>query len=108
MNRWNLTKRAKESLIDIYNYTLTNWGEKQADNYLDRLYNKFRQIADNPNMWRPIPRQFEVEGYFARYERHYIYWCQNHKKEIIFTDIIHDSMMQSERLKKAFELPERD
>ena len=108
MTRWNLTKQAKVSLVEIYQYTVVTWGGKQADTYLDKMYDKFRRIADKTILWRPVGQQFEVNGYFTRHKQHYIYWCQASTGEIIITDILHVSMMQGDRLAKAFSLPEED
>lgn len=102
MTRWNLTRHAKTSLIEIYQHTLMNWGARQADAYLDKIYDRFARIADKTAVWRPIPKEFEVEGYFTRCGQHYIYWRQTRSGEIIFADILHVSMMQGERLVRTF------
>ncbi len=102
MNRWNLTRQAKGSLIEIYEHTLMKWGTRQADAYLEKIYSRFRKIADKTVAWRAIPKEFEVDGYFTRCERHYIYWRQTRTGEIIIADILHVSMMQGDRLNKAF------
>ncbi len=102
MTRWNLTRHAKASLIEIYEHTRANWDTRQADAYLDKIYDRFKKIADKTVVWRAIPKEFEVDGHFTRCEQHYIYWRQAPNKEIIITDILHVSMMQGERLNKAF------
>jgi toxin ParE1/3/4 len=106
MNRWNLTRHAKASLIEIYEHTLTKWGTRQADAYLEKIYSRLSKIADKTVAWRAIPKEFEVDGYFTRCERHYIYWRQTRSGEIIIADILHVSMMQGDRLNKAFGSPE--
>jgi toxin ParE1/3/4 len=108
MIRWNLTSHAKASLIEIYEHTLMTWGARQADIYLDKLYGRFSKIADKAVVWRTIPKDFEVDGFFTRCEQHYIYWRQARNKEIIITDILHVSMMQGERLNKAFGSPDEN
>jgi toxin ParE1/3/4 len=102
MTRWNLTSHAKASLIEIYEHTRANWDTKQADAYLDKIYGRFKKIADKKIEWRAIPKEFEVDGYFTRCERHYIYWRQTRSDEIIIADILHVSMMQGDRLNKTF------
>jgi len=103
MIRWNLTKHAKASLIEIYQHTQITWGTRQADIYLDKMYDRFKKIAVKTTVWRTIPKDFDVDGFFTRCEQHYVYWRQAQSGEIIITDILHVSMMQGERLKKAFE-----
>jgi toxin ParE1/3/4 len=37
MTKFYLTNKAVEDLTDIWNYTLENWSERQADKYYDLL-----------------------------------------------------------------------
>ena len=103
MRQYRLTTGIKATLIDIYNYTFDQWGEDQADKYLDGLFVRFDVITNQKAIWRPIPAAFEVSGYFCRYERHLIYWREVDDK-VIFVAILHASMMQGERLQSAFGL----
>lgn len=50
MNNFYLTKRALQNLEEIYNYSLENWGENKADEYLSLIYNNFNKIANNANL----------------------------------------------------------
>lgn len=43
---------AKQDLIDIWIYTLGEWGESQADQYLDDLENNFILLAQQPLICR--------------------------------------------------------
>jgi len=45
-----LTPLAEEDLISIWIYSLDRWGETQADQYLDRLYQAFMLISDHPQI----------------------------------------------------------
>lgn len=47
-NKFNLTPRAKEDLRQIWNYTLEEWSENQADRYIEALFNRFTWIAGKP------------------------------------------------------------
>lgn len=103
MSRYRLTTGAKATLVDIYNYTLEQWGEDQADKYLNGLFARFEAITKEKTIWRPISPEFEISGYFCRYEKHLIYWRHTDDK-ITFVAILHASMMQGERLHSAFGL----
>ncbi len=107
MSAYNLTPAAKAALTDIYVYTHQNWGEAQADKYLDGLYAVFGCIADKSVLWRPVPAEFEVDGYFTRYESHFVYW-RAQKKDMTIVAILHQAMMQGERLQSAFGLTESE
>jgi len=39
---------AEQDLIDIWLYTFDEWGEKQADRYLDDLADAFNLLAEQP------------------------------------------------------------
>lgn len=46
------TPRAREDLIDIWRYTFDEWGERQADKYLDEIESKILQLQENPELGR--------------------------------------------------------
>lgn len=45
MHKYRLTPSAKSDLIEIWNYTVETWGEKQAEKYLQDIEDKLNQIA---------------------------------------------------------------
>ena len=65
---------ASHRLDDIYRYTRDRWGEGQAEKYITRLFADFDKIAGHGVASKPIPAEFGVEGFFFRYERHFVYW----------------------------------
>ena len=40
-----LSKKAQEDLVDIWDYTVETWSEKQADEYFRNLISAFENIA---------------------------------------------------------------
>jgi hypothetical protein len=66
------------------------------------LFQVFERIPKRKVPWRPIQEEFEVKGYFFLYRRHYIYWRQFPDGHVGITSILHASMMQGERLARAF------
>jgi toxin ParE1/3/4 len=65
---------ASVRLDEIYRYTRDRWGEAQAETYVTGLFAAFERIERRGVMSRPVPAEFGVEGYFFRYERHFVYW----------------------------------
>jgi len=55
MHKYRLTPSAKSDLIEIWNYTVEAWGEKQAENYLQEIEDKLTQLAENPDLGRRRP-----------------------------------------------------
>ena len=39
---------AEQDLVDIWLYSFNNWGEHQADKYIDELEKAFLLLAENP------------------------------------------------------------
>lgn len=44
---------AEEDLVDIWMYSLREWGIRQADKYLDELEAGFAQLESNAKLGRP-------------------------------------------------------
>lgn len=102
MTGFVLSPDARAALVDIYAYTRRTWSDEQADAYLDGLFETFQRIADRALLWRPVPPEFGVDGYFARHQRHIIYWKTMDDGAIGIVTILHSAMMQGDRLKEAF------
>ena len=100
---YTLWHGASSSLTDIYIYTHGKWGEAQADKYLNGFYACFDRIVSKQENWRTIPVEFEVDGYFTRYEKHYVYWKLLPDGNIMIVAILHERMHQVGRLQSAFE-----
>lgn len=54
MANYKVTEAAKEDLRRIYNYGVSQFGEIQADNYFDSLFERFEQIAENPLLYPSV------------------------------------------------------
>ncbi|WP_320042106.1 type II toxin-antitoxin system RelE/ParE family toxin [uncultured Desulfobacter sp.] len=63
MYRYRLTPSAKSDLIDIWNYTVETWGEKQAEKYLQDIEDKLNQLAANPGLGKQRPEI--ARGYYS-------------------------------------------
>ncbi len=70
---WFLTPSAQAALVDIHHYTMTKWGEDQAERNTSGLFDEFKAIGNRLIFWRPIGPEYNVSGYVTRYEKHMIY-----------------------------------
>ncbi|MGC8518583.1 MAG: type II toxin-antitoxin system RelE/ParE family toxin [Steroidobacteraceae bacterium] len=52
---------AERDLIDVWRYSFQQWGELQADKYLDELDSGIRKLADHPEIG--VKRDYVREGY---------------------------------------------
>ena len=95
---------AGHRLDDIYRYTRERSGTEQADRYITGLFEAFGRIESHAIMSKPVPAEFGVEGYFFRYERHFVYWRRLSNGDIGIVTILHEGMHQIERYREDFGL----
>ena len=97
-----IQQRASRQLDEIYQYTLAEWGQAQADRYIQGLFESFHQIANHGIVSRPIPAEFGVQGFFYRHEKHFVYWKTLESGDIGIVTILHQRMHQIERFRADF------
>ncbi|HRO12139.1 type II toxin-antitoxin system RelE/ParE family toxin [Amaricoccus sp.] len=101
-----MTVRIQEAaslrLDDIYLYTCDRWGEAQADRYITGMFEAFERIDARGVASKPIPAEFGVEGFFFRYEHHFVYWRRLSDGDIGIVAILHERMHQIDRFKEDF------
>lgn len=91
-------------LDDIYRYTRDRWGTDQADRYITGMFAAFEKIESRGVRSRPVPAEFGVEGFFFRYEHHFVYWRRLSNGDIGIVTILHERMHQIDRLREDFGL----
>lgn len=91
-------------LDEIFRNTRDRWGEAQAERYITGLFAVFEGIENHAVLSRPIPAEFEVEGYLVRYERHVIYWRRLSNGDVGIVTVLHERMHQIERFREDFGL----
>jgi toxin ParE1/3/4 len=97
-----LQEAASHRLDEIYRYTRDRWGAEQAESYITGLFKTFDQINSHNIMSRPIPADFGVQGYFVRYQRHFVYWRRLSNGDIGIVTILHERMHQMDRFREDF------
>jgi len=95
---------ASHRLDEIYRYTRTQWGAEQAERYITGLFAAFAKIDTHEVLSRPIPAEFGIDGYFFRYERHFVYWRKLSNGDIGIVTILHERMHQIDRFRDDFGL----
>lgn len=88
--KFTLSKRADRAVADIYRDTLREWGERQADKYIDGLEGCLQLLADSPGLGRKCD---DIKAGYQRfeYERHIIFY-RTRKSDIFIVHILHDRM----------------
>jgi len=96
---YRVQRVADDRLDEIYVYTRDHWGEAKAERYITGLFARFEAIAAREFLWRAIPAEFAVGGYFCRYEQHVIHWKILGDGTVGIVTVLHERMHQIERLK---------
>ncbi|MBK9254994.1 MAG: type II toxin-antitoxin system RelE/ParE family toxin [Saprospiraceae bacterium] len=88
MADYKLTIKAVEDLNDIWEYTIEQWSEEQADKYYNLLLNSFQDIANNPD----VGKRYDGIGkdlFGIKSNRHIIFHRKLVDKPIEITRILH-------------------
>jgi len=90
MAEYLLSPRAQQSLVQISQYTLDNFGERQKKRYLKILRDRMRTAAKNPEKGK-VRDDIKTDYYSLQAEKHTVYYrIRNSRIEII--DVLHQSM----------------
>ena len=97
-----IQEAASWRIDEIYRYTRERWGKVQADRYVKGLFQPFEGIEVRGVISKPVPAEFEVEGFFFRYERHFVYWRFLSDGDIGIVTILHERMHQMDRFRADY------
>ena len=67
------------------------------------LFEAFENIEAGAVGSRPIPAEFEVDGYWFRYRKHYVYWKFLADGKIGIVTVLHERMHQTGRMLEDWE-----
>ena len=96
---YRVQKAAGRRIDDIYIYTRDTWGEDQAQRYVRGLFERFDEIAAHRVAWRDVPKNLGVDGFYCRYEHHYIYWRVLSDGILGIVTVLHERMHQIDRFR---------
>ena len=91
MAKYELTNKAVADLNGIWEYTIENWSENQADRYYRMLLELCQDIADNPEIGKNYDGiKSDLLGLKAN--RHVIFYRKRLDQPIEITRILHEQM----------------
>jgi len=102
MSDYVVLKSASVRIDNIYQTSLNRWGAQQAKNYVEGLFLHFEGIAQEKVILKPIPAEFEVEGYVSRYKKHFVYSKILESGKVGIVTILHQRMHLIERFSEDF------
>ena len=100
MTSFRVQEATSYRIDEIYCYTRDRWGSDQAEIYVTGLFNTFSRIATHEVLSHPIPAEFEVEGFYFRYEKHFVYWKTLINGDIGIVTVLHERMHQIDRFRE--------
>ena len=90
MGRYVIYKPANATLDEIWQYSVENWGEQQAEVYIEGLFDTLHKAADREFFWRKLQEQTVLDVYFVKYQRHYLFFRELEDDLIGVIGIIHE------------------
>jgi len=81
---------AEADLISIWLYSFENWGEAQADRYLDAIETALKKIAKSPDQGES--RDWLRQGYWSIRVEHHIAFYTFTDKEVRIRRVLHEVM----------------
>jgi toxin ParE1/3/4 len=97
MAKYELTNEAVADLNGIWEYTLENWSENQADRYYDMLLDVCQDIADNPGVGKNY-NGITSDLFGLKANRHIIFYRKSNVNPIEITRILHERMDLKKRI----------
>jgi toxin ParE1/3/4 len=97
---------AEARLIEIWDYTLEMWGEKQADGYVRALVEEIHSLDNKRHRWRSVPDKSLRGVWFVRHEHHYVFFRELSGGDIGVITILHENMDLPARLKEDWKRTE--
>ena len=92
--------RAGRRLDEIYIHTRDTWGDEQAVCYIRGLFQCFDDIALRRTAWRAILAEFGVDGFYSRFEHHYIFCRLLSDGTVGIVTVLHERMHQLDRFRE--------
>lgn len=91
MPKYFLTNKAVDDLNDIWDYTIINWSEHQAEIYYLLLVDTFKELSFNPQKGKNY-YLIEKDIFGFRIGEHIIFYKIFSEKEIEVVRILHGMM----------------
>jgi len=97
MVNYQLTKKATKELEQIYEYSIVNFGLKQAKSYFTSLSETFNLIGENPMIGRNCDDI--LKGYRKHEHQEHVIYYRLEKENILIAHILGKKQDQARQLK---------
>ena len=96
MAKFRFSKKAAQDLKDVYQYSYREYGEKQADTYIQELEKVFNLLAENPLLCRERT-EFIPSVRIHHHNKHLIVYI-NEQDDILIVRLLHEKMDTKKQL----------
>ena len=96
MLKLSVTPKAESDLIGIWMYTCEEWGDEQADKYLNQLEAGMKRLIDHPSLGADYAHVFP--GYRRLQVEHHAVFYQVLEPEVLVVRVLHEDMDAPDRL----------
>lgn len=91
MAKYQFTRKALNDLTEIWDYTVKEWSENQAEKYYNLIIASCMDLASNPKLGKPYEiLSLNVFGY--KCGEHIIFYREISKNEIEIERVLHGMM----------------
>ena len=90
MVEYLLSPEAQQSLQEIKNFSVKNFGKQRAKTYLEDILNRFREPAANPSLGKK--RNELNAGYYSSFAGSHTIYYRTKPGLIEIIDVLHQSM----------------
>ena len=90
MSKYVIFKPANETLDEVWRYSLENWGQRKAEEYIEGLFATMQKAASREILWRSLSEQTNLDVYFVKYQRHYLFFRELEDDLIGIVSLIHE------------------
>ncbi len=97
---FKLSPLARRQIEDIWLYTERNWGEAQADTYVNGLFDLLESLPKKKHLWRAVPHDALHGALCASYREHVIFFRQFPSLTLGVIAVLHQSRDIPNRLKE--------
>lgn len=87
---YRISGPARADLAEIWTYTFEEWGQGQADVYLEALVTRFKWLAANKSVWQKRP-ELGRNLYSYYHERHVIFFAKG-EDSLDILRVLHERM----------------
>ena len=91
---------ARIRLNQIWEYSVEQWGEGEAESYVRGLFEYVASMAARRHEWRPVKHDRFKGVFFVRYRHHFVFFKELGSGALGVISILHEKMDIPQRLRE--------